>query len=137
MSERNIFNTMMSVSEENPQLQRQMERDVRKIFKVMNYKPSEDWRVKLRTNYLQALETFVCIRQEHVLVKTKNELWIGKLGAIDPDHLNIILLDVEGIDSSIRASKILIRGDQVELILHFPSREQAERAVRRLITEKL
>ncbi len=49
MSERNIFNTMMSVSEEDPQLQRQMERDVREMFKTMNYKPSEDWRAKLRT----------------------------------------------------------------------------------------
>jgi len=71
MSERNIFNTMMSVSEEDPQLQRQMERDVREMFKTMNYKPSEDWRAKLRTNYLQALDHMVsdCL---HLLIKIIN-----------------------------------------------------------------
>jgi len=129
LEERHALSTLASST--------QAKSDVEKIIKGYR-KVSEDWRSILRADYLMMLKTLACIKKEHVIIRTRaGELWIGRLSAIDPDHLNVLILDAENVIIGLRVSKALIRGDQVELILHFPSREQAERAVKRLITEKL
>ena len=129
LEERHALSTLAS--------SRQAKSDVEKIIKGYR-KVSEDWRSILRADYLMMLKTLACIKKEHVIIRTRaGEVWVGRLSAIDPDHLNVLILDAENVIIGLRVSKVLIRGDQVELILHFPSREQAERAVKRLIVEKL
>ncbi|RLF18632.1 MAG: hypothetical protein DRZ82_07880 [Thermoprotei archaeon] len=49
-------------------------------------------------DYLMMLKTLICIRSEHVVVRARNgEVWVGRLSAIDPDHLNILLINAENI----------------------------------------
>ena len=129
--ERNALNTIASSGS------KELEKDITKIIKGYR-KVTEDWRSILRADYLMMLKTLICIRNEHVVIRTRNgEVWIGRLSAIDPDHLNILLINAENTVLHLSVSKVLIRGDQVELILHFPNRDQAWKVAKRIIPEKL
>ena len=79
------------------------------------------------------LKTLICIKKEHVLIKLENnEFWIGRLCAIDPVHVNLILLDAENLINKVATNKVFIRGDQVELILQFQNREIAIKAFNKI-----
>ena len=124
VQDRHALNTLASSS--------QLANDAKKIIEGYR-KVSTDWRVILRADYLMMLKTLICIKKEYVLVKLKNnEFWIGRLCAIDPNHVNLILLNAENLISKITANKVFIRGDQVELILQFQNRELAIKAFNKI-----
>ena len=131
VGERNALNVIASSGS------KEFEKDITKIIRGYR-KVTEDWRSILRADYLMMLKTLICIRNEHVVVRARNgEVWVGRLSAIDPDHLNIFLINAENVILRLSASKVLIRGDQIELILHFPNRDQALNVAKRIIPEKL
>ena len=127
---RNPLSTLASSSN-------QLRRDVKKIINGYR-KVGEDWRSILRADYLMMLKTIICIKSEFCVLRLRSgEVWIGRLSAIDPDHMNVILIEAENINTGLKVNKALIRGDQVELILHLPSRDQAIKASRKVMIEKL
>jgi len=86
VGERNALNTIASSSD------KELKNDASKIIKGYR-RVTEDWRSILRADYLMMLKTLICIRNEHVVIRARNgEVWVGRLSAIDPDHLNILLM---------------------------------------------
>ncbi|GEM_PF-6326441 len=84
------------------------------------------------------LKTIICIKSEFCILRLRNgEVWIGRLATIDPDHMNVVLLEAQNVNVGLKVNKVLIRDDQVELILHLPNREQAIKASRKVLFEKL
>ena len=127
---RNPLSTLASSSS-------QLKRDVKKIIDGYR-KVGEDWRSILRADYLMMLKTIICIKSEFCVLRLRSgEVWIGRLAAIDSDHMNVILLEAQNVNTGLKVNKALIRGDQVELILHLPNREQAIKASRKVLIEKL
>jgi len=91
----------------------------------------------LRRDFAMGLQTFKCIKLEHVVVITKRDVWIGRLWAVDPTHINLLLLDAESMVTGARAQKVFVRGDMVELIIHCPNRVVAEATAERFRRSEL
>jgi len=117
------------VQEGGAQIQTRYEYQQEDALKVIkSYKPTrtEEFRSLLRQDYLVQLRTMQKVegvrdRRKAVIV-TPRFLVVGDLVAIDPDHANLIVIGVriythESEVELTKASKMLIRGDQLQYAL--------------------
>ena len=111
----------MEAQEERYEYQQE---DAAKVVRGM-YRPTrvEELRSLLREEYLIQLHTMRRVEgvrdKRKALIVTPRFLVVGDVVGIDPDHVNIIVINAKIItpESRFKASKLLIRGDQVQHIL--------------------
>lgn len=111
----------MEAQEERYEYQQE---DAAKVVRGM-YKPTrvEELRSLLREEYLIQLHTMRKVEgvrdRRKAVVVTPKFVVVGDVVGVDPDHVNIIVINAKIVtpESRFKASKLLIRGDQVQHIL--------------------
>ena len=107
----------MSRAEERYEYQQE---DAAKVVKAYKATRVEEFRALLRQEYLIQLLTMQKVEgvrdRRKAVVVTPKFVVVGDLVGIDPDHLNLVVVNAKVFspESSFKASKMLVRGDQVQ-----------------------